>query len=285
MFRKVWSDDKWLLISQVEHARVAGLMAAAWDFGGRRAPQELLTAVSRHDDGWKPVDEAPEVNAQGDPRAFNEMPAEVALEIWSRSAGALAQEEKHYAAGLVAGHFIHLARNNIHMANLSPRQAVAVGRFIGQQQPLAKRAQQLSGAKANSAIGMDDVMVAPSAPKERNKHLPQDYDKDLRLLQVCDYLSVLLCTDFSGEVEIENVPYLPQETTIKVQREAGKLALTLSPVPFRKNLRDHIGALLLPRRVYASAEELQAAMKGEKALSLEFHIGNPEGKSSAVYSS
>lgn len=285
MFRKIWNSDKWLLTQQVEHARIAGLIAAAWDFGGKRPPEQVLLAISRHDEGWRPVDELPHINAAGAPRGFDEMGAQQSLEMWSRSSAALVEEGKHYAAGLVAAHVVFLARNYVNMAKLSIAQAVEMGKFIAQQQRLVERAKAEASGKIPSNIQLDDTMVIPSPSKDRHKTMPQNFEKDLRLLQVCDYLSVLLCTDFAGEVEIDNVPYLANGDRLQVSGQANRLWLSISPIPFRKNLRDHLFATIVPKKVYDSSEELQATIRGEKRLSLEFHLGNPEGKSTVLSTS
>ncbi len=68
---------------------------------------ELLWAIDHHDDGWHAWDQAPGVNAAGQPRSFTEMEPDDSLAIWTRSIDAAA------AAGalegyLVAGHFCAL---------------------------------------------------------------------------------------------------------------------------------------------------------------------------------
>lgn len=91
------AHDRRLLISQVEHARLAADLAEAW-----RDPQllefpqrlELLSAIRHHDDGWAGWEQAPTLNADGAPRDFTEMPMPVATDIWSRSIDACAESEE-----------------------------------------------------------------------------------------------------------------------------------------------------------------------------------------------
>lgn len=80
--------DGWLLISQVDHARLAGDFAAAW--GNNRVPglplaEWLVPAVRDHDEGWRTWEAAPTVTEAGRPRQFTEMPAAEATAIWTRS--------------------------------------------------------------------------------------------------------------------------------------------------------------------------------------------------------
>lgn len=80
--------DGWLLISQVDHARLAGDLAAAW--GNDRVPglplaEWLVPAVRDHDEGWRTWEAAPTVTGDGRPRQFTEMPAAEATAIWTTS--------------------------------------------------------------------------------------------------------------------------------------------------------------------------------------------------------
>ncbi|MBW3541246.1 MAG: DUF3891 family protein [Planctomycetes bacterium] len=83
------ADGQWLLISQVEHARLAGELAAVWgneDVAALPMPHALVPAVIRHDVGWQTWEARPTIEAaHGRPRSFTEMPMNEACRIWSRS--------------------------------------------------------------------------------------------------------------------------------------------------------------------------------------------------------
>jgi hypothetical protein len=103
--------DAWMLISQVEHARLSGALAAAWSdaISPQPAPRdELIAAVTRHDDGWLAWELRPTV-FEGRPREFLEMPFDEALAIWRRSI-AVAQNIGPLAGYAVSGHFSILAQ-------------------------------------------------------------------------------------------------------------------------------------------------------------------------------
>lgn len=96
----------WLLISQVEHARLSGEITRAW-----REPfsQEVVDAIVHHDDGWSEWEAAPQLDvARGRPLSFVEMPIAEALQIWNRSIGD-AHRIGLLAGAIVAGHFLGLA--------------------------------------------------------------------------------------------------------------------------------------------------------------------------------
>jgi hypothetical protein len=106
----------WLLISQVEHARIsaqlAGHLTTPLPAAGAAAPRpvrsEVLAAVLHHDDGWADWERAPRLDERlGRPVGFLELRPAEALAIWTRSIHAAA-DEGPLAAWIVAGHFLRL---------------------------------------------------------------------------------------------------------------------------------------------------------------------------------
>ena len=103
----------WILISQVEHARLSGELAEKWQIAplvdaGPAVRRELLGAIYHHDDGWSTWERRPKVDAElGRPLDFTEMPIEDSLTIWRGSIEA-AETIGPLAAHVVAGHFLFL---------------------------------------------------------------------------------------------------------------------------------------------------------------------------------
>ncbi|MGI8905609.1 MAG: DUF3891 family protein [Candidatus Sumerlaeaceae bacterium] len=250
MIRKLWNRDKWLLTPQIEHARLAGLIAASWNYSGDKPSDEVIQSIRRHDDGWKEADETPLVNAAGAPMNFDEGELARSTGIWSRSSQLLADEGKLVGAALVASHFLYFAENTVDLSKASARAAVAAGKFIAQQRALVQKAKSASSTISDS-----------------------EFQKHLRLLQVCDAISILLCGDFIGEHQLVDVPYLDGSTTLNLSRKSDNLTLTLSPLPFKKNLRDHVNCFIVPRRIYETSEELQSTLKSTRASNNEVHLG------------
>lgn len=82
------ANDGYLLISQVDHARLAGALAESW--GNRRVAglplaEWLVPAIRDHDEGWRNWEASPTVTAEGRPRSFTEMPTAEATALWSVS--------------------------------------------------------------------------------------------------------------------------------------------------------------------------------------------------------
>ncbi|MBX3411765.1 MAG: DUF3891 family protein [Pirellulales bacterium] len=101
----------WILVSQVEHARLAARIAEAWGnapFEPLVPRGEVLAGIEHHDDGWAAWERRPTVDPQtGRPLDFTEVPIEVWLPIWQGSIDAAAQQGP-LPGCMVAGHFTAL---------------------------------------------------------------------------------------------------------------------------------------------------------------------------------
>ena len=96
-------NDRWLLISQVEHARLALDLARTW--GNAEVPglpllDWLLPAIRDHDDGWLEWEQSPTRHDDGRPTSFTEMSAGDSVEIWSRSIQICASGPPSFAEAL-----------------------------------------------------------------------------------------------------------------------------------------------------------------------------------------
>lgn len=101
-----------LLITQPDHAALAGRIMRHWTAGGlpdspRR--REILLAVDEHDNGWKEADAAPIVDSSsGQILDFVRAPDSVRQGVWPRAVERLAAVP--YSAALVAQHALHVYR-------------------------------------------------------------------------------------------------------------------------------------------------------------------------------
>jgi hypothetical protein len=115
----------WMLISQIEHARISAELASkcmgrfgvsperGWSSSTPAAVRDdVLAAILHHDDGWAEWERAPQLDrVTGRPLTFTELPPADALTIWSQSIDAAAAIGP-LAAWMVAGHFLRLAVNS-----------------------------------------------------------------------------------------------------------------------------------------------------------------------------
>lgn len=101
----------WLLISQVEHARISGELTRAWH---ERFSHEVVEAITHHDDGWARWEAAPQIDpTRGRPLSFFEMAIADAIRIWNDSIAA-GRRIGPLAGAIVAGHFLGLASGSDH---------------------------------------------------------------------------------------------------------------------------------------------------------------------------
>jgi hypothetical protein len=158
----------WLLIDQIQHARLAADIARAWgneqfkplardvpaavaargderpDEDWRLARLAIQVAVSRHDDGWSRWDWDPRVDPRsGQPRDFREMRMTDAIAIWTRSVSACAKlfPVSSYA---ISRHFCYLAEQVRDSGRHDAEDLAAVTRFLGQQAAVRARVKQQS---------------------------------------------------------------------------------------------------------------------------------------------
>jgi hypothetical protein len=101
----------WLLISQVEHARVSGELTRHWH---EEFTPEVVNGITHHDDGWADWEAVPKLNPKvGGPYSFLEMPLTDALVIWDNSIVA-SRKFGRLAGWIVAGHFYNLLADSDH---------------------------------------------------------------------------------------------------------------------------------------------------------------------------
>lgn len=116
---------RWLLVSQIEHARLSALFAEhCWVHFGKSSAsgvenlhfgqlrQELLQAIAHHDDGWRQWESRPRIDPERHcPLSFRELPLKESLANWDGSIQGAA-EIGSLAAWVVAGHFAALLQKS-----------------------------------------------------------------------------------------------------------------------------------------------------------------------------
>jgi hypothetical protein len=103
-------DGQLALITQPDHAALAGRVMRAWRIGGlpehpRRA--SVLRAIDEHDNGWRELDERPLFDETTRGIAdFITAPVEARQSVWPRGVAGLADDP--WTAALVAQHALHI---------------------------------------------------------------------------------------------------------------------------------------------------------------------------------
>jgi hypothetical protein len=133
MIRRDAGGD-WLIIDQIEHARLAAEMARVWrhdEVPARLEVDGLFFGVARHDDGWANWDGAPRIDAAtGMPRDFREMRMADSTAIWSKSIDVCSTVP--LAAVAVSRHFCFLAEQ-ARATRHEPDDLQAAERFLAEQ--------------------------------------------------------------------------------------------------------------------------------------------------------
>ncbi len=258
--RKVCFGDgvpHWLLISQVEHARLSGCLAELCidRFGESVASeskslagvrQELQQAIVHHDDGWQTWEADSLLDKdQHRPLSFDEVPAQEAFEIWTNSALA-ASQFGDLAPWVVASHFSAiLATSEHHLAD--PRAKLWL------QSTSQLRTQWFTNWHAAN----------------KRVHTLQLAGEALKWLQLFDILSLWPCMLYpvAGEIVAKSPEAFQTAADWLLVREIRPASeackrIVFDPWPFQQpSITMEAAAQLAPIRAYASSAELQTACR------------------------
>jgi len=242
MIRREAGDSQsasWTLISQIDHAHLAGRLAEFWGAGGMAAIEprrELLWAIDHHDDGWQAWDQRPGIDpGSGRPRSFTEMEMNDSVRIWTGSIEA-AKMAGPLESFLVASHFLALARRAA--SRSSDTRSHAGAEFIASCETLLPR------------------FLEAWQDEDRVAHTREIAEQALAQLRFFDLLSLWFCCAPAAQAEVIETPGGPGLTL----RPTDPMHVRLSPWPLSVNcLNLEIQAVQVPRANYANAAELAAA--------------------------
>jgi len=242
--QQITSDGtrRWILVPQIEHARLSGDLARRW--GGRHVQsleprEELLAAIYHHDDGWRRWQSAPGVDPEsGKPRSFTEMPLEASLPIWSESI-LVAADIGPLAGWAVSGHFCDLLRHS-HFAD----EPAAVN-WLAEQ----------DAARAG--------WFARWAEIDPEQNTVARADRALAHLQMFDALSLWFCCAARADPHTVDTPG-GLAVTVEPQDEA---TMSVDPWPFTESeVRLTATGRAIPVARYADAQSLAAVPSASVTL-------------------
>lgn len=233
----------WALIPQMEHARLAAELLAAWPAFPEVAQHSALAAevawVTRHhDDGWLDWDAQPGLDADGRPYEFREVPDPEIMPIWSRSID-LAEARSPLAAHLVAAHFLVLAGDD---QGTLP--------FKAREQPRCEQNLTTWLRTAGRGVTREQTHTA------------------LEILRLFDWFSLLLCIKPLTEPVSLPLPTGLQRTELASPRlvPAGiehPFQLSIDPWPMseRRSWSGSIDCQLVPARAYQDVQQMKQAAR------------------------
>jgi len=248
-------SEGWILVSQHDHAVLAGEIIALWGNGVFSPPrpfEEVVFAVREHDSGWKSWDSRPKINPEnGYPANFMEMESGDQYGIWKGSYLGHAKE-RPYASSLVA---LHFSRFNEKSLNKNPGN--------GSAKLLEREIREFVSGNLGIEIESDEMNA-----------LPLDVKINLRFVQVGDIISLTLCHGWY-DMDIKDVPvnYEGDAATIKMSSSDG-FNFTMDPYPFAAPvIKCSVPAVRLEQKTFESDDDLRRALKDAEPDALDFTIG------------
>ena len=243
------SGSSWQLVEQVDHAALAGHLAAVWGAGPfASASPSLIRAAYRHDDGWALWDRHPLLNVDGSPLSFLQVPVPPLLRAYQACADAVADEDPH-AGLLVSLHISGLRRGRYGHGPGAGRQALPavdanedprITRFVADEE----------GRQAT-------LRKILRLPREQEAH-------EYALLQLFDILSLHLCLsdlDVGQERVFDRVATVAgaADTSLDLIQH-GPCRIRVEPWPFgQRPLRLPLRCRQLPCERFTDVEALRAA--------------------------
>jgi len=161
-------NDNLCFITQHDHARVSldiFLLFSEEIISGVKNKEELQYAIRNHDCGWIEYDKTPKVSENNEVYTFQNMKQSLQEELWVKS---VSNSIVTYSSLLIAEHFKVLYAKSISRRN----------------------------ATNNSFNERCDYNVGSAFLKEKKPSVKTDEFKiELRFLQICDLLSLVLCRE------------------------------------------------------------------------------------------
>ncbi|HEX8322316.1 MAG TPA: DUF3891 family protein [Tepidisphaeraceae bacterium] len=195
MIRKRVGDQFWL-ITQQDHARVAGVLARAVgnrQFAHPANPDVVYAAVDAHDDGWPLHDDAPTLNDAGLPADVFELPRSTEHPVWLESA-LRATRIDPYAGLLVSLHGLSLSAMAASMVQSDRPDDEHRRRQFDLNKIQHRLIEHAEGLRAALGLATDRPLrlgLADSWSTPAEEQLKFDF----RLLQAVDALSLHVCCD------------------------------------------------------------------------------------------
>jgi hypothetical protein len=230
------SGSDWLLITQDDHARLAGELAGhvGNQLFDRPAPSAaFVQAVTLHDCGWPLHDNEPTLNAAGEPIDVFETTPHIGLKVWSASADRAAATDPR--AGLLVS--LHTLSLSIGAAGAKqflaknfdlnhPPTRFEMNKFQHRQVELQESLRRKLGLPTDLPL-KHGLSIDSKSPAERELLF------QFRLLQAMDQISLALCCNKPPVSEITPVQARPGGRTLSLRlRRTNDQTLQVSPWPF-----------------------------------------------------
>jgi len=276
MIRRQQGDD-WLLITQHDHALLAGELAE--HFGNDRfAPpdpmESVLKGVRLHDSGW-PLhdDDEPTLNNRGEPLDVFEVTRAIALKVWQASADRAAAQDP-YAGLLTSLHVLSLSvfatsetefeHEKFDMDDAQTKFAVTKfqHREIERQEMLRKKLGLRTDRPATHGLTRD----VGQKPEDKLTF-------NIRMLQAMDLISLAACCTKPPAGQTQDVYMKPGGEKVKLSLERRGGDVHVEPWPFDTDeIALPIPACRLPAKPFANDAAFREALIHAPAEVLVVHV-------------
>ena len=232
--------DCWLLFAQPDHARLAGELAAHWgndDFARPEPYDDVLLAVAEHDNGWRELDAEPKFNPEnGLPYSFAEWPLTKHFPIWQRAEKRFL-DRSPYASALISRHgstlFRSLVDKYLDPLLVHPFFAKRTWRTMGDKLSKSDRKQVLAFVEERETFQTETLEGWASQTGKRELTRPEHLNANLRMVQVCDALSLYTVLEPPQEKVLENIIRSGWDDLVTLHlNPASKNEVVLAPYPF-----------------------------------------------------
>jgi hypothetical protein len=258
MIRREESDSTWF-IHQAAHAYISGQIAQHWVGDGSltlRPREELLLAATYHDAGWVSAEQQPRINHRGQPRTFTEMDLDEHFVIWRGSIEAVFTLNR-YSGLLTSLHCAALYEQRLQHLDDPPGDRARIRAFLDERH-----------------TWQDDLIAAlRDHPRYGLAVQPDRLADNLRLLQVWDYLSLILCMTPVHEQTLDDVPLGNSQRSRLGIAASGMRGMVLDPFPLDGPLTLWIDARPVLGGPFEDNAALQRALDGVSYQPLVFEVG------------
>ena len=251
------ADDSFLLITQHDHALLAGQLARRVGNAVFAAPSPVETTaegIAHHDCGWPLHDDNPTLNRDGLPLHVFEVGAPIATQVWSASV-ARAMILGDYQGLLVSLHVLALsAMNPAHLANASRADQFEVNKFQHRQVEIQEELRRRLRLRTDVPLQLGLAKLGTSPADDLLLF-------DFRLLTAMDRVSLSLCTGTRLFARMDDVYPAPGRAPVPIEVALpGPATMTLDPWPFdQAEMTFQVPARRVRKEPFASVEEFRAA--------------------------
>jgi hypothetical protein len=259
--------DQLLVIRQTDHAILSGFLAREWGNELFKRPdlfESFCLAAREHDNGWCEWEQAPQIDPKTRlPYSFMSIPTEEHLALYQRGIDRLAKVDR-YAGLLVC----------MHCAGLYDRARATLPGFSAkyvksQESQLVN--EFLQRLKLQQLRLKTDLRMNPAT-----KSLAEDksLEKNARLLETLDRLSLYFCLNALEDATIDGVPLNDEGGEVDWElRPTGNNSVSLAPYPFRRDpLPISILARRVPKRLYGDELDFQRTLARAAYFAVNFTL-------------